>query len=88
MTLIPDGQKALVISPFGKRREVSGPATVSSFSHIRVFDRVEIEPQQKIIIYTPESGGQYTQTDVDGPNIVFQHPDGMIEEYERELVNE
>ncbi len=53
-------------------------------SHVRPFERVEIQHGDRVQFFEPEKNPR----DVDGPAVDFIHPDGMVLEFERVMLTE
>ena len=72
---IPSGREALVLSPWGTERVVTGPRSISRIgSSIRMFRHFIIPSGEKVIVYD-ECGEEKT---IDGPASTNVHPDGDI----------
>jgi hypothetical protein len=72
---IPSGREALVLSPWGTERVVTGPRSISRIgSSIRMFRHFIIPSGEKVVVW--DQRGQ--ETAIDGPASANVHPDGDI----------
>ena len=80
-------EKALIASILWKwwEKEITGPAMIKSSNTLRMFDKVELRPWQKIQVYNPESEDVQ---DIDSPGLHFIHPDAIIIEYGKIILNQ
>ncbi len=79
-------EKALIANILeGKEKEISWPAIFHASNSVRMFDKIELRPGQKIQVYNPKSEDVQ---DIDSPWIHFIHPDAIVVEYEKIILNE
>lgn len=80
-------EKALIANILWKgwEMEVEWPALTRSSNTIRMFDKVELLPGQKIQVYNPESD---EVQNIDSPWLHFIHPDAIVIEYQKIILNE
>lgn len=79
-------EKALVSSIlWWDEKEVTGPAKVIATNSLRMFNKIELRPGQKIQVYNPDN--EEVQN-IDSPWIHFIHPDAIVIQYQKIILNE
>lgn len=77
-------EKALVESIISWKSEIEWPAIVWGINDIRLFQKVDVEPWHKIMIYVT---GEEPKV-IDTPWVNFIHPDALVITYEKRVLDE